>query len=373
MALDPAIVSTPKEEKILMRMGVKPIGSRRRRAALQTAANIPFEQLPYQCFQEARKILLADREEKLEEIEVERSRIARLKEQDAAVSGGEQQKQTRLRSMMNYLEELKILADINDPVIKKRYEDGEGDMNKPIYRYLADKEWRRYRRPLLMQRITQMAVVPDILPHLDPVVDIRLAFGRHNVQPGNFIDSRVSEMLPKLRVQVFDKGERLVSLVVVDPDVPDVESDSFKYRCHFLAANIRLSPAEPSLAFSKLSGDTQVLLPWLPPFAQKGSPYHRNSIFLLQQPDGKEIDIASLREKVKRDGFNLRSFSDKHSLRPVGVHMFRSTWDDGTASVMKRAGIEGADVEFKRKRVEPLKKPVLPLPRKKAEPLWKFR
>lgn len=109
-----------------MRMGVKPIGSRRRRAALQTCANIPFEQLPYQCFQEARKILLADREEKLKEIEVERARIARLGEQDAAVSGGERQKQVRLRSMMERLERLKILADINDPVIKKRYEDGEG-------------------------------------------------------------------------------------------------------------------------------------------------------------------------------------------------------------------------------------------------------
>jgi large subunit ribosomal protein L35 len=246
-------------------------------------------------------------------------------------------------------------------------------MNKPIYRYLADREWRSYRRPLLVQRITQMAVVPDILPHLDPVADIRLAFGRRNVQPGDFVDSRVSEMPPRLRVQVFDKGERLVSLAIVDPDVPDVESDAFKYHCHFLAANIRLSPTETSVSLSKLSGDTQVLLPWLPPFVQKGSPYHRYSVFLLQQPDGKELEVASLREMVKRDGFNLRSFTGKHSLHPVGVHMFRGIWDEGTVGVMKRAGVEGANVEFKRKRIEPLKKPVLPLPRKKPEPLWKFR
>jgi large subunit ribosomal protein L35 len=114
-------------------MGVKPIGSRRRRAALQTSANIPFEQLPYQCFQEARKILLADRGEKLKEIEVERARIERLREQDAAVSGGEKQKQTRLRSMMDRLERLKILADINDPIVKKRYEDGEGEPKTLAY------------------------------------------------------------------------------------------------------------------------------------------------------------------------------------------------------------------------------------------------
>jgi large subunit ribosomal protein L35 len=246
-------------------------------------------------------------------------------------------------------------------------------MSKPIYRYLANEEWRQYRRPLLVQRITQMSVIPDILPHIDPVVDIRLAFGRRTVQPGDFVDSRVSEVLPKLRVQVFDKGERLVSLVVVDPDVPDVESDAFKYRCHFLATNIRISPTETSLPLSKLSSDTQVLLPWLPPFAQKGSPYHRYSIFLLQHSGGNELDVAALRETVQRDGFNLRSFTDKHLLRPVGVHMFRSIWDTGTAGVMKKAGIEGAEVEFKRKKIEPLKKPVLPLPRKKPEPQWKFR
>jgi len=109
-----------------MRSGIKPIGSRRRRAALQGSTNIPFEQLPYQCFQEARKILQADREEKLQQIEVERARIARLQAQDPAVSGGETEKHRRLRSMRKYLEELKILADINDPVIKKRFEDGEG-------------------------------------------------------------------------------------------------------------------------------------------------------------------------------------------------------------------------------------------------------
>lgn len=124
--LDPALVSTRKEERQLMRSGIRPIGSRRRRAALQDSANMPFEQLPYQCFQEARKLLGADREEKLQQIEIERARIARLQAQDPAGSGGEMEKNRRLTSMRKYLEELKILADINDPAIKKRFEDGEG-------------------------------------------------------------------------------------------------------------------------------------------------------------------------------------------------------------------------------------------------------
>src|ERR1700728_4786974 len=104
-------------------------------------------------------------------------------------------------------------------------------MNKPIYRYLADKQWRRYKWLLLMQRITQMNVMPDILPKIDPIAEVILAFGRRNVQPGDFVDSRVSEILPRLKVQVFDKGERLVTVVVVDADVPVLEKDDFTYHC----------------------------------------------------------------------------------------------------------------------------------------------
>jgi large subunit ribosomal protein L35 len=110
-----------------MRSGVMPIGSRRRRAAIQTSDNIPFEQLPYQCFQEALKVLRADRKEKLELIKTERLRISNLEAQDVSnIKGGQVQKDRRLDSMRRHLEYLKIQADINDPLIKKRFEDGEG-------------------------------------------------------------------------------------------------------------------------------------------------------------------------------------------------------------------------------------------------------
>ena len=124
--LDPNLVSTRKEERQLLRTGVQPIGSRRRRAALQSSSNIPFEQLPYQCFQEARKILHTDRTEKLRRIEEERRRIVKTEALDPAKCGGDAAKKGKLVAMRKYLEELKILADVNDPVIKKRFEDGLG-------------------------------------------------------------------------------------------------------------------------------------------------------------------------------------------------------------------------------------------------------
>ena len=87
---------------------------------------VPFTQLPYQCFQEAREFLRQDREEKLEAIKMQRERISRL--QDKVVIDGREKwmHENRIKSMQKRLEELKILADINDPLVKKRFEDGQG-------------------------------------------------------------------------------------------------------------------------------------------------------------------------------------------------------------------------------------------------------
>ena len=206
---------------------------------------------------------------------------------------------------------------------------------------------------ILVQRITQMNVIPDLLPHIDPGVDVSMNFGRRNVRPGDFVDSRVSEMPISVNAQVFDKGERLVTVAVVDLDVPNLEKDGFDYRCHYLAVNVPLTPSDPALRLRQLP-TSQVMFPWMPPFAQKGTPYHRLSVVVLQQPEGKSVDPDVARAKVERDGFNLRSFGDKFALKPVGISLFRTQWDEGTAGVMQRAGIEGSDVEFRRKKVEPL-------------------
>jgi len=303
--------------------------------------------------------LAADRAEKIRDIEVQRARLERLRA-IIVEPQSERQKERRMASMAHHLEELKIWADINDPTIKRRYEDGNGDMNKPIYRHLADKEWRSYKRNLLMQRITQMTVVPDILPTIDPVASVELAFGSRTVQPGEFVDSRVSEIPPRLNIQVYDKGARLVTIAVVNPDVPNVEKDAFDYRCHFLACNVKISPTETAVPLRTLHAASQVVLPWLPAYTQKGAPYNRMSIFIFEQEEGQVLDVKSIADRANRDGFILRSFADKYNLTPVGVNLFRSEWDEGTAGVMQRAGIPGHDVMFKRKRIDPLPYKKLP-------------
>lgn len=243
-------------------------------------------------------------------------------------------------------------------------------MDKPIYRYLADQKWRSYNRKLLIQRIETMSIVPDVYAHLDPTVEVRLAFRQRDVFPGEFAPSVLSEVPPALKIQVFNKGPRYYTIMVVDPDVPDFENDTFGSRCHFLASNVIVEPNKPHVALAHMAKE-HIIHDWVPPTAQKGSPYHRLCVFVLEQPGrldpsqvaagtkgepimGKEMDVAAMREEIRREGMTFRWFRAKYGMHPVGFHLFRTIWDDWMAGVMQRNNIEGMDVELKRKRGEKL-------------------
>lgn len=234
-----------------------------------------------------------------------------------------------------------------------------GDMDKPIYRHLARQKWQSYDQRLITQRIEQFNIVPDILPKFEPTADVQLYFLQSKIAPGQIVDSLVSEKAPRLRVQAFDAGERLVTVVVLDADVPNLEENSFSKRCHYLAANIPLSPTQTSLPLSRIRAEDQLAVPWLPTFSQKGAPYHRVAVFLLEQQPGQQVDVAKLKELYTgREGFSLKSLRDKFALKPFGFNMFRSVWDENTAEVMARHSLPGADVEFRPTRVHSLKEPI---------------
>jgi large subunit ribosomal protein L35 len=90
------------------------------------------------------------------------------------------------------------------------------DMEKPVYRFLADRKWREYRRPVLMQRLTQMNVMPDLLPKIEPEVDVQLRFKGKEIHPGDFVASFSSEDKPTLKVISFKPQKMLCTVAVVD-------------------------------------------------------------------------------------------------------------------------------------------------------------
>jgi len=126
-------------------------------------------------------------------------------------------------------------------------------MNKPIYLNLLNKKWRQRNRPILMQRLETMHVIPDVLPTIDPIVDVQVHFKGRKVQPGLLLDSLMVEEFPTVRVIPFKNEEILCTIAVVDPgitiaflcitratqanhppDVPDPKKHGFRYRCHWV-------------------------------------------------------------------------------------------------------------------------------------------
>lgn len=238
----------------------------------------------------------------------------------------------------------------------------QGDFSKPIYRHYSRKKWLSMAYKKLVQRVEQFHIVPDVLPSFDPKMDVQLAWHGRQIEPGEKVHSLVSEMPPNVRVQVFDSKKRLMSIVVMDSDVPDPESDSFDRRLHFLAANIPVDCLTKHISLSMLTfmkAKEQLVVPWLPPTSQEGAPYHRLSVWVLEQRDNQPLDLQKLREQYidARDGFSLRDFAMKMKLHPFGFNMFRSEWDSGTAGVMERHGIPGAEIIYRRQKVRSTRPP----------------
>jgi large subunit ribosomal protein L35 len=276
--------------------------------------------------------------------------------------GGEARKEDRLRRMRKDLQAQKLLADIEDPRILKKALDGNGDMGRPTYRFLGYELWKSDGRWKLLKWIEKLNIVPDILPQITPSVEVRVGFGFHNHQvlPGVMVDSFWSELPAKLRIQVFDAGKRLVTIALIDADA-HVVGDGPKQRCHFLAANVNISPTQSSIQLSRLA-KAQVIFSWLPPYSEDAA-IHRLSLIVLQQSE--LIDDKILRNSLQRDHFDLPKFNDTHSTWPVGIQVFRCTKDRNTAKVMARAGLGNGPVEPR--CVTPAQKPRQMVPRSESE------
>lgn len=71
----------------------------------------------------------ADRIEKLKDIERTREKIARYEALNPEQAGGKQVQNSKLGAWKEHLDKLKIQADINDPIVKKKFEDGQGEIH----------------------------------------------------------------------------------------------------------------------------------------------------------------------------------------------------------------------------------------------------
>jgi len=218
------------------------------------------------------------------------------------------------------------------------------DLSKPVYRHLIEQRWRKEGGlDLLMERIHQMKVVPDVLPSLHPSVDLQITFPmapplneylrqnakpRHQgVEPGVYLLPEQTRLPPKVFVNAFHTDTRLYTLLMIDPDVPDTENQGFQTYLHWLQPNISLS----ATSAGKLSLNTHTT--YIPPHPQKGTPYHRYVLLLL--PQSSELSVPVVAEDA-RLGFDVRAFMEEHKLDGNvggGAHMWREVWSEAVSKI----------------------------------------
>ena len=111
------------------------------------------------------------------------------------------------------------------------------------------------------------------------------------------------------------------------------------------SSNIPISPMQTT-AVGRLAKPADTIVPYLPPHAQKGAPYHRYTMIVFEQP-GK-INTTSLEGSISRDNFTMRSFQDINKLHPIGAFMWRVEWDSHTKEIMQKHNLPGWDIMYKR-------------------------
>ncbi|KAH8977882.1 PEBP-like protein [Lactarius akahatsu] len=237
------------------------------------------------------------------------------------------------------LEVLEVMAQINLPEVRWKAANGMADMSQKVYRHLVEQRWRNEGAlDLLMERLYQMHVIPDVLPVLQPTVDLRVVLPEGPpkdavlrarakrktapVEAGALFVNEQTRRPPKLYATVFHPEPRFYTLLMVDPDVPDEESQSFRTYLHWLQPNISLSATSagllPSIAHT----------PYVPPHPARGTPYHRYVLLLLPHAD-PTAKLSLPPGPLERDAFDVRKFVQDHALgtNGGGAFMWRAVWD----------------------------------------------
>lgn len=332
----------------------RPIRTRRPRISLQHPREwnrpLAFGVLP--AFDEALKVIKEDSIALKDEVKALEGAIAREKKTP-------QPDQHALLELENKLRILEVQSEINFPQVRWKCANGMADMSKAVDRHLLEQRWRKEGAlDLLMERIHQMKVVPDVLPDIHPSLDLRVNFPKvksntglqatiskavyEHVEPGVFLLPEQTVEPPKIYTTVFHPEERLYTLLMIDPDFPDETNQTFQTYLHWLQPNIPLSSVSPS-PVPNLNTHTA----YVPPHPQRGTTYHRYTILLLPQHCRLPIHMVA---KDKRAGFNVRAFMEKHGLDKNtggGVHMWREVWSEGV-SVIYRDILKTAEPKFGR-------------------------
>lgn len=244
------------------------------------------------------------------------------------------------------------LGDLENPEVQfnfqfhdKRENDPRViDYELPVYRILGERHWHSRDRMLLMQRLESLHAIPDTMPTLDPRVNVHIKFpfstGTNRwVEPGTLLSSKATALPPVFKIQEYEQlniSAQRYTILVVNPDIPDLERDSYKTALCYGLSNIQIGYND-NLVDARKFNESQVLVKYSPPVPEKNAGVQRFCVWIFRQPLSSMIEWND--ELWDKNHFDIRSFAKHFDLDPVGAHIWRSEWDLNVQNVRRQYGL----------------------------------
>ncbi|KAJ1831463.1 mitochondrial 54S ribosomal protein YmL35 [Coemansia sp. RSA 2711] len=276
------------------------------------------------AYDEALKVIEAYSSKKAREAEAAAAELKRAQDSgaDSAALGLLQQKWF----------DLAVESRINDGEVLWNARQGNYDLSQPVYQHLKREAWRGRPLEILMQRLLQMYVLPDMLdPRVvgTPESQLHISLGgQPAIEPGSAVDPADARAPPAVELVTFDETPRLHTLAMLDLDAPCEAEQTFREQFHWIVSNLSFS-----LGASKadVASGTE-LLAYVPPHPAHGTPAHRYVVVALEQGDGGQSRVDGA--EVSRD-MTMREFVAEHGLRVAGISFFRAAWNESVDEVYR--------------------------------------
>ncbi|ORZ17121.1 phosphatidylethanolamine-binding protein [Absidia repens] len=279
------------------------------------------------AYEEALKLIQTDKAERLEILSTVEKELARV----AKEASPTQKAQLAALNTLKY--DLQVKSELNDPQVRSNFDNNTNvDMSRPVYRYLAQRQFEKQPRSKLLERITQMNVVPDVVDvDINPTVEIKIELPNEElsslVEPGVIINPEQTVTCPNVQVSNFHTDTRLYTMMLVDPDSPDVANQTYQQYCHWLITNVPLSATEPTVQ----GGDA--ILNYIPPHPQKGTKTHRYTWIAYEQGSAGQDQLNIITKMDQRHGFDAKAFAKEHGLTVRGITFFRQKWNESVSKI----------------------------------------
>lgn len=271
------------------------------------------------------------------------------------------QDQNEVEKIKNHIDKLLIKAENTNPEVLYNIEcfPEQVDKSQPVYREYLKKKWESYNLMVTMQRLEQLSVIPDTLPTLDPKVEVNIKF-THNtdpsfadwVTPGELLPGFAVSQPPTIEIQEFDRidTQQLYSVIIINPDTPDLSTNSFKTTLQYGLCNVPLNNVDNIINPAKLltNSDNFIFKEYEPLLPEKNAQIQRGCLWVFRQQG--ELNLGN----ISTDNFDVRDFASSNNLTAVGAHVWRQQFDRSVNDLRSKFGLGKGRVFHRVRKSHPL-------------------